>query len=142
MTTAKRVLPLSKRGFNFETIMWFFTRVSALAMYAFMLAGVIGALIVSAQTGSNLGDVLRWALLPTGGTPNPLSGMPVIAFLAKLMVMGFIAIVAAHGVHGVLAILDDYYTSAAARRAFRNIIIVLFLIANLIAFYALFLAAK
>jgi succinate dehydrogenase hydrophobic anchor subunit len=142
MTTAKRTLPLSKRGFNFETIMWFFTRLSAFAMYAFMLAGVIGALIVSAQTKSNFGDVLRWALLPNVVTPNPLSGMPLIGFLAKLMVLGFIAIVAAHGVHGILAILDDYFTSDAARRAFRNMIIVLFAIANLIAIYGLFFAAK
>jgi hypothetical protein len=38
MDTAKpRTLPFSKRGFNFETTMWIFTRVTVLIMYALML---------------------------------------------------------------------------------------------------------
>jgi len=138
-TPAKsRTLPLSKRGFNFEVIMWFFTRLSALGMYAFLIAGIIGALIVSAQTHANLADVLRWAFFPAT-VPNPLSGMPWIVVLTKLMVTGFIALVSAHGVHGMLEVLDDYFTSPFMNRASRNVIIVFFLAANAIAIYAIWI---
>jgi hypothetical protein len=54
---AERTLPISKRGFNFETFMWVFTRFTVIAMYGLLLAGIIGGLIVSAQTGANLGDL-------------------------------------------------------------------------------------
>jgi succinate dehydrogenase hydrophobic anchor subunit len=135
-TTKSRNLPLSKRGFNFETIMWFFTRLSALGIYAFVIVGVLGALIVSAQTGINLANLLRWAFLP-----NTTSGLfrdqPWIWALGKLMVTGFILLVSAHGVHGILEILDDYFSSPFMRRASRNAIIVFFLVANAIAIYVI-----
>jgi succinate dehydrogenase hydrophobic anchor subunit len=137
-TTKPRTLPLSKRGFNFEVIMWFFTRLSALGMYAFLIAGIIGALIVSALTHANLADVLHWAFFPAT-TSNPLSAMPWIGVLTKLMVTGFIALVSAHGVHGILEILDDYFTSPFMRRASRNLIIIFFLVANAIAIYVIWI---
>jgi succinate dehydrogenase hydrophobic anchor subunit len=127
-------LSLSKRGFNFEIIMWTFTRLSALAMYALMLAGFVGALIVSAQTGANLADVLRWAFFPNSSV-NPLSGMPWVALFAKLMVMAFVLVLSAHGVHGIIEILDDYFTSPFWQRIYRNLIIAFFVVTNAIAIY-------
>ena len=44
--TKSRKLPLSKRGLNFEMLMWIFTRLTALAMYALILTGIIGALLM------------------------------------------------------------------------------------------------
>ena len=41
-----RSLSLSKRGMSFETFMWLFTRLSALAMYALILIGAIAWCIV------------------------------------------------------------------------------------------------
>ena len=38
-----RTLPLNKRGFNFETFMWAFTRFTVIAMYGLMLAGLLVA---------------------------------------------------------------------------------------------------
>ena len=136
-----RTLPLSKRGFRFETIMWFYTRFSALAMYAFIIAGFIGAFAVSAQTGANLADIFRWAFLPNT-TGNPLSAMPWAATLTKLMVTAFLLVLSAHGVHGVLEILDDYFTSRVSRRWSRNFIIAFFLVANVIAIYVIWIAYR
>ena len=140
MATAKsRSLPLSKRGFSFETIMWIFTRLTALGMYALMIAGLIGALIVSAQSGSNLGEVLRWAFFPNQAA-SPFTAMPWVAILAKLLVSVFVLTVCGHGVHGILEILDDYFASAVARRVSRNAIIVFALVAILIAGWAIWIA--
>lgn len=136
MTTAKRTLAASKRGLSFEMIMWAFTRFTVLAMYALILSGIIGALIVSAQLHANFGDVLRWAFFPNT-VANPLSGMLWLTMLARLMVSAFVLVVCGHGVHGVLEILDDYFTGGTARRWFRNIIILYAIVACAIALYVI-----
>ena len=133
---ATRTLPLSKRGFNFETIMWLFTRITVLAIYGLILAGIIGALIMSARTGANLADILYWAFFPNL-SGNPLGAYIGVTILTKLMVTAFVLVVSGHGVHGVLEILDDYFTSTFARRWSRNFIITYAIVANLIAIYVI-----
>jgi len=133
---ATRTLPLSKRGFNFETIMWLFTRITVLAIYGLILAGIIGALMMSARTGANLADILYWAFFPNL-SGNPLGAYIGVTILAKLMVTAFMLVVSGHGVHGVLEILDDYFTSASARRWSRNFIITYAIVANIIAIFVI-----
>jgi succinate dehydrogenase hydrophobic anchor subunit len=132
---ATRTLPVSKRGLNFEMFMWGFTRFTVIAMYGLILAGLIGALILSAQTGANVGDILYWAFFPNI-VENPLSQV-WMTVLAKLMVIAFVLTACGHGVHGVLEILDDYYTSERARRWSRNFIITYAILASLIAAYVI-----
>lgn len=132
---ATRTLTLSKRGFTFETVMWAFTRFTVLAMYGIMLVGLIVALSLSAQTGANFGDILYWAFFPNLAQ-NPL-GQIWMTILAKLMVIAFVLSACGHGVHGVLEILDDYFTSAGARRWARNFIITYAVVASLIAIYVI-----
>ena len=65
MANAKpRVLPLAKRGLNFEMFMWLFTRLSALAMYGLILLAVIGALVMGARQQMSFADILRWGFMP------------------------------------------------------------------------------
>ena len=132
---AARTLPISKRGLNFETFMWAFTRFTVIAMYGLILAGIIGALIVSAQTGANFGDILYWAFFPNMAQ-NPL-GLIWMTILAKLMVTAFVLTACGHGVHGVLEIFDDYYTGEGARRWARNIVITYAVVASLVAIYVI-----
>ena len=132
---ATRTLPLSKRGFNFETVMWAFTRFTVIAIYGLIIVGILGALSLSAKTGANFGDILYWAFFPNMAE-NPL-GQIWMTILAKLMVVAFILMVSGHGVHGVLEILDDYFTSALARRWSRNFIITYAIVANIIAMYVI-----
>ena len=132
---ATRTLPLSKRGFTFEVFMWAFTRFTVIAMYGLFLAGIIGGLSVSSQTGANLGDVFYWAFFPNMAE-NPLAQV-WMTILAKLMVIAFVLSACGHGVHGVLEILDDYFTSHFARRWSRNFIITYAVVASLIAMYVI-----
>jgi succinate dehydrogenase hydrophobic anchor subunit len=132
---AARTLPISKRGFNFEMFMWGFTRFTVIVMYGLILAGLIGGLILSAQTGANLADILYWAFFPNV-SQNPLSQV-WMTILAKLMVIAFVLAACGHGVHGVLEILDDYFTSVGARRWARNFIITYAVVASLIAAYVI-----
>lgn len=135
---ATRTLPLKKRGFSFEVFMWIFTRFTVIAMYGLVLAGIIGALIVSAQTGANLGDVLYWAFFPNMAA-NPL-GAIWMTWLAKLMVIAFVLTACGHGVHGVLEIWDDYVISEVGRRWGRNVVITYAIVASLVAIYIIWTA--
>ena len=135
---AARTLPIKERGFNFETFMWAFTRFTVIAMYGLILAGIIGGLIVSTQTGENLGDVFYWAFFPNM-VANPL-GAVWMTWLAKLMVIAFVLTACGHGVHGVLEIFDDYFTGEGARRWARNIVITYAIVASIAAIYIILTA--
>jgi len=128
MSTKSRTLPLNKRGLNFETFMWLFTRLSALAMYFFMIVAIIGALIMGARYQMNLADVLRWAFTPNvthvQSTNVPTLDPWATAFW-KTIASLFLFTAGTHGLHGVLSVLDDYYASPRMRALFRVIITIL-----------------
>ena len=132
---AARTLPVQKRGLNFEMFMWGFTRFTVIAMYGLIFAGLLGAFYLSAQTVTNVADILYWAFFPNLAE-NPL-GQIWMTILAKLMVIAFVLVACGHGVHGVLEILDDYFTSHSARRWSRNFIILYAIVASLIAMYVI-----
>ena len=128
MSTKPRTLPLTKRGMNFETFMWFFTRLTALGMYLLILVAIGGALIMGARHQMNLADVLRWAFTSNVSHVQSTNvpeldpwATPFWKTVASLMVLT----AGSHGLHGVLSVLDDYYTGPRARLIFRVIITIL-----------------
>jgi succinate dehydrogenase hydrophobic anchor subunit len=144
MTATKpRTLPLTKRGLNFEMLMWLFTRLSALAMYALILVAIIGALIMGARTQMNLADVLRWGFMPSSShvlstdVPDldPWS-TPFWRITGSLLLL----VAVAHGVHGLVVILDDYIVSSRGRNIVRILSIITVLIMSGIGLYILWTA--
>ena len=132
---AARTLSIKKRGLNFETFMWAFTRFTVIAMYGLILVGILGGLRLSMMTGVNFGDIMYWAFFPNM-VDNPL-GQVWMNITARLMVIAFVLVVCGHGVHGVLEIWDDYVTSEKARRWARNIVITYAILASVIAVYVI-----
>lgn len=133
MQTKARTLPLSKRGMSFETVMWLFTRLTALAMYGFIFIGIVGALIMGAQNDMSFVEVLRWALMPNTGHvtyTNIPDLSPYETMFWKSVASLFFLTAAGHGVHGVVVILDDYFAKPIQRKWIRyiNISIVVVLI--------------
>ena len=130
MAAKPRPLSLRGRGLNFEMLMWAFTRFSALAMYGLILFSMIGALVMGARMHVNFADVMRWAFTPNV-THVQNSTLPDLnawasAFwksVATLMVL----VAAAHGVHGLVVVADDYITAAAGRRVVRILSVVFML---------------
>ena len=131
--TKSRTVPLNKRGLNFEMLMWIFTRLSALAMYALVLVAIIGALIMGARTQMNMADVLRWGFMPnvthvqnTNVPDLAIWSSPFWKILASLMILVAIA----HGVHGLVVICDDYIVKPLGRQIVRysSIIFMIFMI--------------
>ncbi len=128
--TKSRNLSLSQRGMNFETLMWLFTRLSALGMYALILIALIGALIMGARNQMNFADVMRWAFMPNvthvQNTDVP-DVTPWNSLFWKLTGSALLLVAVAHGVHGLVVIADDYIASSRGRQIARLLSIVFML---------------
>ncbi len=141
MNQAKtRTLPLSKRGMSFETFMWLFTRLTALGMYAFILVGVVGALMMGAQNHMSFVEVLRWALVTNPGHVES-TNVPDIAPWAttfwRMVASGMFLTASSHGMHGVIVILDDYFAKASQRQWIRILSMIGFFIIAPIGIYVI-----
>ncbi len=140
MATKSRVLSPGKRGLNFEMLMWMFTRLSALGMYALILFAVIGALIMGARQQMSFADILRWGFMPN---PNHVQSTnvpalepwatPFWAVTASLLLL----LAVAHGVHGLVVITDDYITSDRGRNIVRFVSILMMISMSLMGLYVL-----
>ncbi len=126
-----RSVSLLKRGFDFETVMWLFTRLSALAMYLCAFIGLVGALIMGARTQLNMADLIRWTFMPDSNhallnTANQIV-TPDAWMTGFWRVMGsiFVFFAASHGLHGLLEVLEDYNSITWLRRTLRYLVLVL-----------------
>jgi len=138
-----RTLSISKRGMSFETFMWLFTRVTALGMYAFILVGVVGALLMGAQNQMTFVEVVRWALMPNVGHvyyTNVPDLAPWGTVFWRLVASGMFLTASSHGVHGVIVILDDYFAKASQRLWIRILSMIGFFIIGPIGLYIIWTA--
>jgi len=139
MTTKPRTLSIKQRGLtNFESIMWIFTRLSALAMYALILFGMIGALVMGAREQMNFADVMRWAFMPNvthvQSTEVPDLN-PWSTPFWKLTASALLLVAVAHGVHGLVVIADDYITGEGGRKFVRLLSIIMMASMSLMGLY-------
>jgi succinate dehydrogenase hydrophobic anchor subunit len=140
MAEKSRNLPLSRRGMNFETLMWFFTRLSALGMYAFILVALIGALVMGARTQMNFADLMRWTFTPNGThvqNTNVQDLAPWVNPFWRLMGSGMVLLAVAHGVHGLVVVADDYISSPRGRQIVRLLSIIAMLSMSVIGLYVI-----
>ena len=139
MTTKSRTLSIKQRGLtNFESIMWIFTRLSALAMYALILFGMIGALIMGAREQMNFADVMRWAFMPNDTHVQSTEVQDLNPWSTpfwKLTASALLLVAVAHGVHGLVVIADDYITSEGGRKFVRLLSIIMMASMSLMGLY-------
>ena len=138
MATTKRNLSLSKRGLNFEMLMWLFTRLSALGMYALILFAMIGALVMGARNQMNFADVMRWAFMPNSThveNTNVPDLAPWASPLWRLAGSALLLVAVAHGMHGLVVIADDYIVKPRGRQVARILSIVFMLSMSAIGLY-------
>ncbi|HEY5982048.1 MAG TPA: hypothetical protein VIU38_01130 [Anaerolineales bacterium] len=143
MAAKTKTLSLKQRGMNFEMLMWLFTRLTALAMYALVLFALVGALIMGARNNMNFADVMRWGFTPnvthvqSTNVPDlePWS-TPFWRVVASLMVL----VASAHGIHGLVVIGDDYIVTPRGRQILRIASIVFLLAMSIIGVYVVWTA--
>ncbi len=130
MAAKSRTLPVSQRGLNFEMLMWMFTRLTALAMYGFILFGMIGALVMGARTGMNFADFMRWSFTPDV-THVQNTNVPELAPwetpLWRTVGSLLLLVATAHGVHGLVVVADDYISSPRGRSIVRFVSVIFML---------------
>lgn len=138
-STRARTLPLSKRGLNFEMLMWIYTRLSALGMYFFMLIALIGALYMGARYQMSLADLMRWLFMPNVSHVEQVPTIQNIDAWAtvfwKLVASGMYLLATSHGVHGLVVIADDYIVSPTGRKTVRFLSILMMISMVLIGLY-------
>jgi succinate dehydrogenase hydrophobic anchor subunit len=135
-----RTVSLAQRGFDFETTMWVFTRLSALAMYLFALIAIVCALLMGARTEMNLADLIRWTFMSNPNhvlNTNVPDMAPWTTAFWKLTGSAFIFFAASHGLHGVLSVIEDYLTHPILRRVLRLLVVVILLVMIVISIYVL-----
>ncbi len=120
-----------KRGFNFDYIMWLYTRLSALAMYLLALIGITGALIMGARYEMSLPDLMRWAFMPEV-THVANTNVPDIAvwktIFWQVMGIAMLTFASSHGLHGLLNVEEDYISNPRLRAILRIVVLVIWAI--------------
>lgn len=133
-----RTVSITRRGFDFETFMWLFTRLSALVMYALALTGLVGALVMGARTQMNLADLMRWVFTPNV-THVQNTNVPDLAPWAtsfwRIMASAFVFFATSHGLHGLLSVIEDYLTLGWLRRTLRILVLLLTLFMIFVGIY-------
>ncbi|MBV6450743.1 MAG: hypothetical protein MHPDNHAH_01469 [Anaerolineales bacterium] len=141
--TKPRTLPVSKRGMSFETFMWLYTRLSALAIYALIIVGLVGALIMGARNEMNFAEVMRWAFNPNihhAHATDVTNLAPYEGQFWKLIAILLLLVTASHGVHGVIVIFDDYFAKPLQRQWVRYINMAIFVAVMLMGIYIIWKA--
>jgi succinate dehydrogenase hydrophobic anchor subunit len=132
--------PAPKIGLHFDYVMWLFTRLSALAMYALAFIGIIGALWMGARTSMSLPDLLRWAFMPEATHVRSTNVTDLLAWRTLFwQIMGSLVVIlaSAHGLHGVLNVLEDYLSGVRLRQALRLVVLVIWLAICAIGIYVI-----
>jgi len=135
-----RTISLSQRPINFDTVMWLFTRLSALGMYLVVFIGVTGALIMGARTQMSMPDLMRWAFMPES-THVAVTNVANLDAWKTLFwhVMGILMLLlaGAHGLHGLLSVIEDYLTVNWLRHTLRILVLVIWLAMSIIGSYVI-----
>jgi succinate dehydrogenase hydrophobic anchor subunit len=144
MAVKHRTLSFRGRGFDFETFMWMFVRLSALLMYLCALIGLTGAFIMGARTQVYFADLLRWTFMPNSNhvlmntTINNIANLDQWSTIFwKLMGSVFVLFAVSHGLHGLLSVIEDYLKNRLARRILRILGLVLTFVMIAVAIYVL-----
>jgi succinate dehydrogenase hydrophobic anchor subunit len=143
MAAKSRTVSLAKRGFDFDTFMWAFTRFSALAMYLCAFVGLIGALILGARSEMNMADLIRWTFMPSPThvlNTNIPDLAPWSTLFWKITGSVFIFFATSHGLHGLLSVIEDYLAIKWLRRILRILILILTPVMIAVAVYVLWTA--
>ena len=128
-------------GLSFEYVMWIFTRISGILMFALALLGMLGAFTLGARTQVDLPTLLRWTFFPN---PNHVinSNIPDVAMgwaNAFWQIMEFLIIVfgVTHGFNGLRIVIEDFIGHSISRPILRGVIILLWLFALMVAIYVI-----
>ena len=126
-------------GWNFEYLMFLFTRLSGLAFSLLALIGLSTALFMGARNQMDLGTLMRWTFFPN---PNHVlnSNIPDVTMgwaNGFWQVMGILILFlgGTHGLNGLRTVLEDYIHPPLLQILIRSLIFMLWAFMLLAAVY-------
>lgn len=129
---------VAKRGFNLDYLMWLFMRLSALALYALGLTGLIAAFIMGARTQTDVSTLLRWTFFPNPSHVISSELVNVDGFINQFwQIMQIVAVFfgVTHGINGLRIVVEDFIGSNWWRPVWRGFIFFLWIFISLVAIY-------
>lgn len=128
-------------GFNFEYLMWIFTRISGIALITLAALGMISAFALGARTQVDLGTLMRWTFFPN---PNHVvnSNIPDVTLgwangFWEVMQILIVAFAATHGFNGLRVVVEDFVGPSPLRPLLRGLVFALWLFVLIIAVYVI-----
>jgi len=116
-------------SWSFEYIMWFFTRISGLAMYLLALIGMVGGFIMGARLQVDMQTLLRWTFFPNRFHVESYLGDAtawVTAWWQMIQIM-IIFFAVSHGFNGLRVIIEDYIGHTFLKPLLRSLVFLLWL---------------
>ncbi len=123
----RQTAPVQVKG---EYLLWLFTRISALMMYLLVFLAIAGALILGARRQMTLADLLRWGFMPNTShvlNTNIPSIEPWTRSFWRALAISMLFFASAHGLRGLLSVIEDYLTRSSWRRILRALIFCIWL---------------
>jgi succinate dehydrogenase hydrophobic anchor subunit len=120
--------PVKVRGWNFESLMWLFLRLSGLGLYLIALIGLGTALYLGARTNMDLGTLLRWTFFPisTHLASSELTDLaPWTGGLWKTLQSLALVFGVTHGVNGLRNVIEDFFGHSKAKPIIRLVLVLL-----------------
>ena len=127
----QRARPAPQNGFNFEYMMWLFTRISGLALSLLAIIGIIGAFWMGAREQIDVGALLRWTFFPNpfhvvnSDIPDVTIGWATAYWQIMQMMIVFFGVT--HGMNGLRMVIEDYLGSPRARILVRSLLFLFWL---------------
>jgi len=133
--------PIPQIGFNFEYVMWLFTRISGLALYLLAIIGVVAAFILEARTQVDIGALARWTFFPN---PNHVTNTNIPDVTLgwanawwQIMQMLLLTFGVTHGINGIRTVIEDYVGSSWGKIFLRGALFLLWVLMLLLGIYVI-----
>ena len=125
-------------GWNFDYVMFLFTRISGLAFFLLAIIGLLAALYMGARLHMNVGTLMRWTFFPN---PNHVldSEIPNIDPWAnglwQIFQILILFLAGTHGLNGLRVVLEDYIKPQGLQLMIRFLIFILWIFMLMVAVY-------
>lgn len=128
-------------GFNFEYLMWIFTRISGIALFILAIIGMTSAFALGARTQVDLPTLMRWTFFPN---PNHVvnSNIPDVTLgwangFWQIMQILIVFFGATHGFNGLRVVVEDFIGPSLLRPFLRGLVFLLWIFFLIAATYVI-----
>ena len=128
-------------GFNFEYLMWIFTRISGIALVLLAIIGMTSAFALGARTQVDLPTLMRWTFFPN---PNHVvnSNIPDVTLgwangFWQIMQILIVFFGATHGFNGLRVVIEDFIGPSLLRPFLRGLVFLLWIFFLIAATYVI-----